>query len=1109
LRTQSDSPAKECDLGEGEEKMRVSCGPKTVLMVFVCLFVVLACVSSANAVVGFEELGILSGHSHAQAYDISGDGSTVVGWCWNILPSGWPEGRAFRWKDGTMTNLGVLPGYPGGNMPENSIAFGVSGDGSVVVGLSGSHPHDISSDYCWAFRWSGGAMSPLLGPVIPGYVAASCSAKGVSADGSVVVGNVVGSDLAHSDLSDACRWAGGPAMFLGSPWPYPYNNYAKRVSADGSVVVGAGSGGGFRWKAGTIISIGGGAGNQGCNGVSADGSVVVGVGSGGEGFRWENGAMTNLGQCIPHDVSADGSVIVGERWDGAFIWDANHGMRNLREVLVNDYLIDLQAYPNLWGARGISDDGFRILVGEHIATLDMGMITDVSGNVTLDTLKAKMLDHIRRLSTVETAADGKVRIRHPSGSEINLGPNSKMQIDGSVSKTNIEFFKGQLFQRIGNHPGPLWIQTYFVNGAVRGTEMIVEATSTESKTIVLEGEADVSTPDGSQHVLLGENQGVIATDTGLGIPFDVDPNQIDRWWEWADQGDFYANFDLEYICQTPLRAILFEASTQEVTPDWTLELENSGGLSGPDWHIDSLTFEAPYELFDLDPEPDIVAGHDYVWTGGTLGPGEDGQINAEQNTSWEPVYLPYTIGREFAGNPITAEGDLTTTVIVTPGDDIRGFEVSISACAAENERAREEGDFFGTLSHVSYSTNADTASDFDHESTPISQEYEWEFWDGYLPGQALTFTVTVHVDLDADVDSALIEPRVEVAGKMDADSGSEAWVENRLDLVPQDAAIIIDSNEPVGSSDSYIPWIGVDMPQYVELTGTATVPTPPGHDVPITLLEGEVNLTFETVQTEGDTSVTYCPSGPDMPANFQIQGRYYDISTTAVCSGAIEICFNYDDSGLTQDQEQALQILHYDVDHWEDVTTGVDTTNNVICGEVTAFSEFVVALPTVSGQDADGDGYEADVDCNDNDPTINPAAAEVCDGVDNNCDGLVDDVYVFGAFQQPINSDGSSIFKAGRTVPVKVRLADCDGVTVADATVSIAVEKILDVIVGTVEELAFDSSGNANTGTLFRYDDTDEQYIYNLSTRSLSNGTYRIHVICDKAASCSVDVSLK
>ncbi|MBT3221175.1 MAG: hypothetical protein HN348_19000, partial [Proteobacteria bacterium] len=64
-----------------------------------------------------------------------------------------------------------------------------------------------------------------------------------------------------------------------------------------------------------------------------------------------------------------------------------------------------------------------------------------------------------------------------------------------------------------------------------------------------------------------------------------------------------------------------------------------------------------------------------------------------------------------------------------------------------------------------------------------------------------------------------------------------------------------------------------------------------------------------------------------------------------------------------------------------------------------------VGVSDPSRVDADGDGYTADLDCDDGDIDIHPGTTEICDGIDQDCDDLVDEDAV-GALLYYIDGDG-------------------------------------------------------------------------------------------------------
>ncbi len=97
-------------------------------------------------------------------------------------------------------------------------------------------------------------------------------------------------------------------------------------------------------------------------------------------------------------------------------------------------------------------------------------------------------------------------------------------------------------------------------------------------------------------------------------------------------------------------------------------------------------------------------------------------------------------------------------------------------------------------------------------------------------------------------------------------------------------------------------------------------------------------------------------------------------------------------------------------------------------------------------------------------------------------------VYGFGGIQQPVNADGSSVFKLGSTVPLKFRLTDIDNAARTDAEATVkSVAKLSGTVWGSDSEAV--STSAATTGTAFRV--SDGQYIFNLATKGRSVGTYK------------------
>jgi len=119
-------------------------------------------------------------------------------------------------------------------------------------------------------------------------------------------------------------------------------------------------------------------------------------------------------------------------------------------------------------------------------------------------------------------------------------------------------------------------------------------------------------------------------------------------------------------------------------------------------------------------------------------------------------------------------------------------------------------------------------------------------------------------------------------------------------------------------------------------------------------------------------------------------------------------------------------------------------------------------------------------------------------------------VYAFSGYLVPILSNGTAVFKSGSTIPVKFQLTAADGTFVSNAVANLQVFQVLNTPTGTVD-MTVDTvaSGSSNTGTLFRFDPTSNQYIYNLNTQGFVSGTYLLRTTLNDGTTHDVQISIR
>lgn len=324
-------------------------------------------------------------------------------------------------------------------------------------------------------------------------------------------------------------------------------------------------------------------------------------------------------------------------------------------------------------------------------------------------------------------------------------------------------------------------------------------------------------------------------------------------------------------------------------------------------------------------------------------------FNSPVNLSVSASPSPTQLNVELGPNPIVPTATAFLTVNTVPSTPLGSYTLTVTGSSGGLTRMT-------TVTLVV--TTAQLSPDFSLLATPPSQSVV----------QSAAFSTGVSTEINVLSLNGFSDPVSLSASGLPAGAAASFSVNPVSPTALTQLSVIVPANVLAGAYAVTITGTSGATSHNASVT-LNIVPAPVSGNTPLSgepvsvAIGSGVTVTYSSVTSAGATSVITSTNGSPPPAGFKLAGVFYDISTTAVFGGKVIVCINYAESA----NEQNFRLLHREGNNWVNVTLPgyPDTAANIICGEVSSFSEFAVMemepLITGGGQSSTVDQYIAPV----------------------------------------------------------------------------------------------------------------------------------------------------